>query len=365
MIRVFLPVVLIALVFQLGCAGPQSYVGYQGNQHRSGEFAGSGPEQKPSELWRFLALDSFSTGPWRIGDTLYALSGDDSIYAVDTETGKRRWRFQDGTDLYGLAAMDHRHLYVRKEDDVFAALNARDGTVSWTRQGDPDPGRSLAATGGGRIYFSKGWDSTTIVAMDAGSGEPLWQFDMAGGAESSPTLVNDTLFMADRKGYLYALNASTGEELWRVRAIEPGRGEHIYESMPAYRDGLVVARWSDTVVAVDVNEREVLWRHELPGHYVPTVARGLVFIAGKSAMVAVDERTGEVRWTYDSPVYSEAAVAGDRLYFSCYEEVCAMNADTGEILWRYPSPRGRVESVMVHEGRLYITTHHGYLIALE
>lgn len=360
-----LPIILAALVFQVGCVGPQPYVGYQGNQHRSGEFAGSGPEQQPSELWRFLALDSIYHVRM-IGDILYAFGSDDSIYAVDKDSGKRQWRFRDGNALYGMPAIDGSALYVRKrdgEDEVFAAVDARKGSVMWSREGDPSPGRGRAAVGGNRIYFSNGYRK--IIAMDIGSGESLWQFETEDESEAGPTLVQDTLYVTDDDGYLYAVNVNTGEELWRLQVVEPARGAHISGYVPAYRDGLVVARWSDTVAAVDVATQEVLWRHEVPAYHNPTLARGKVYVPGTGELVALDERTGEVLWSRDGQVFSGAAVAGNRLYISCRTEVCAMDADTGEMLWRYPSRRGRVQDVIVHEGRLYITTHHGYLIALE
>lgn len=363
--RFLLPIVLAALVFQVGCAGPQSYVGYQGNNHRSGGFAGSGPEQQPSELWRFLALDSIYHVRM-IDDNLYAFGSDDSVYAVDIDSGRRQWRFRDGNALFGLPAVDGDALYVRKRDgenEVFAALDARDGGLSWSRDLDPSPGRGQAAVGGDRIYFSNGFRK--MIAMELSSGEPLWQFETEGECEAGPTLVEDTLYVTDDDGYLYALNADSGEERWRIQVVNPRPGEHISGYVPAYRDGLVVARWSDTVAAVDVATQEVLWRHEVPSYNNPTLARGKVYMPGTGELVALDERTGEVLWSRDGQVFSEAAVAGDRLYISCRTEVCAMDADTGEMLWRYPSSRGRVEDVIVHEGRLYITTHHGYLIALE
>lgn len=61
----------------------------------------------------------------------------------------------------------------------------------------------------------------------AAEGEELWRFDAGAAIESSPTVVNNTVFFGDASGRrdarLYALNAASGDEQWSLetrRAVE-------------------------------------------------------------------------------------------------------------------------------------------------
>jgi len=56
-----------------------------------------------------------------------------------------------------------------------------------------------------------------VMAMDPRTGEPRWRFDQFDVSESGMlTTATDLLFTGSRDGYLHALDARTGELLWKV-----------------------------------------------------------------------------------------------------------------------------------------------------
>jgi outer membrane protein assembly factor BamB len=55
----------------------------------------------------------------------------------------------------------------------------------------------------------------------AASGAILWITFTGGEINSSPTVVNDTVYVGSNDGYVYAMDASTGEVLWATDTGAP------------------------------------------------------------------------------------------------------------------------------------------------
>jgi alcohol dehydrogenase (cytochrome c) len=56
-----------------------------------------------------------------------------------------------------------------------------------------------------------------VIALDAFTGEPRWKFEMTDVTSSGIlTTASDLLFTGSREGYFQALDARTGELLWKA-----------------------------------------------------------------------------------------------------------------------------------------------------
>lgn len=104
-----------------------------------------------------------------------------SVYFANTEAYKSGEPFEGGNDV-GL----------EYEEPVIAvrALDATTGTKRWERilSGPFGPGRGSAIAGilstGGDVVFTGG--GSLLVALDARSGAPLWEFNAGGGTVAAP-----------------------------------------------------------------------------------------------------------------------------------------------------------------------------------
>ncbi|TVS19997.1 MAG: hypothetical protein EA424_06225 [Planctomycetaceae bacterium] len=94
---------------------------------------------------------------------------------------------------------------------------------------------SVAA--GGRLFLpSNVSDEVTAIALN--SGAVLWRFLAEGPVRMAPVIVGDNVIFASDNGYLYAVSASDGELLWKVRGVP--------EDLPASRmlvNGRMSSRW--------------------------------------------------------------------------------------------------------------------------
>jgi outer membrane protein assembly factor BamB len=66
----------------------------------------------------------------------------------------------------------------------------------------------------GVVYI--GAENGTLYAVDAATGEGVWEFEGRGGFFSSPAVYHDTLYVGSQGANLYAIDLATGEARWEV-----------------------------------------------------------------------------------------------------------------------------------------------------
>ena len=79
-------------------------------------------------------------------------------------------------------------------------------------------GPNVPSTRGGRInVWTEAAGTGAVIAIDPTTGEHRWKFEMTDVTTSGIlTTATDVLFTGGREGYFYALDAGTGEEIWRT-----------------------------------------------------------------------------------------------------------------------------------------------------
>ena len=198
-----------------------------------------------------------------------------------------------------------------------------------------------------------------------------WALDVGLGY-ASPVLVGERLFVFTRVGddeVLRALDAATGEEIWRTSYPAPfelnpymkshGTGP---KATPTYADGRLLAfGMSGIVTAVDAETGKTLWQRPAPPKQPlyhtamsPLVDGDVVIIHvdgdDDGKLTAFDVATGEVRWSWedDGPAYGSPMVfelTGKRQVVT-YSRRYMLGVDiaTGELLWsRYD---GRDDNIL-------------------
>ncbi|PSP80493.1 hypothetical protein BRC81_02045 [Halobacteriales archaeon QS_1_68_20] len=195
-------------------------------------------------------------------------------------------------------------------------------------------------------------------------------------------IVNRVLSVGDR--LLVGVGASLSTYETRTVALDPETGETLWDRPErlgnAVVDGTMV-RGGSAVVARDLEDGAVRWRHETPTvrggvhgdvtksavAYPPAVHDGTVYVAvgaptdirpsvrrgGLPRVLALDLATGERRWTYrfeegtEGVLPTAVTVDADRIYVADR----ALDPASGEPVWRYRADADRPEYAPPTVGR--------------
>ncbi|MEE2685228.1 MAG: PQQ-binding-like beta-propeller repeat protein [Planctomycetota bacterium] len=84
-------------------------------------------------------------------------------------------------------------------------------------------GRLSAPVVAGGIVFIAVPDQQQLRALDAGSGKPAWTFSAGGRIDCPPTIEQGRCLLGSRDGWVYCLDASSGQLAWRRRAAPSDR----------------------------------------------------------------------------------------------------------------------------------------------
>jgi outer membrane protein assembly factor BamB len=322
--------------------------------------------------WPQFRLDRRNTG--------YAsgVSGVASPPTVD-------WTFDTGTPIWSSPVVDNGVVYTGCEDRNLYAIDAASGEERW-RYGTGSPIQGTPAVVAGAVYV--GSFDRNVHAVDATTGEKLWRYGTTEIVRSSPTVVDGRVYVGagchnlvcnaytegPPSGWVYALDATTGDRQWRHEADAEVVGS------PAVVDGTVYIGSSDErLYALDASGGEVEWRYET-GDWVwssPSVVDGTVYFSGWDATVfAVDAETGERRWSDQVTadyISGSTAVDDDTLYLGSTPDrgieqsgpeqertatVFAFDRETGDRLWRYETDAPEIgSSPVVTDDHLYIGSH--------
>jgi len=206
-------------------------------------------------------------------------------------------------------------------------------------------------------------DYTVIKAVDETTGVLLWSSLAFPNALEEMAYADKKLYVACRNGFLYCVDATTGEKLWEYQATASGQ----IQSSPAVVNGKVYFGTTDNYLyALDASTGLYKWRYTAGGpiYSSPTVVGDLLYFGCDNYRLYALNISGSLpslKWYYETNnrVRGTAAVEGDRLFIGTYSTdhaVLAINKNTGSLIWTYVLGNGvPVEnSVAVADGIVYV-----------
>lgn len=194
-----------------------------------------------------------------------------------------------------------------------------------------------AAAGGAmddaRVYVPLAGEH--FFAIDRETGKTAWTVDI----ESDwPPLVRDGVVYLAASDELHALDAATGNRLWRVPL---GRGA--IAPMATTEQALVVLVAPDEVWAFNPSDGRVLWTTPLgglggrSGRVSMVVNETGIYVAVFDRLFRVMPTDGSLRWDRQLPgEIASIAVARDRILAgSTSNEAYAFDPDRGRLIWKF------------------------------
>jgi outer membrane protein assembly factor BamB len=273
-------------------------------------------------------------------DTLYISLDGGELSAVNPETFDVIWVFPaSDEETCGTAEPQKRDL-----KGIYAAPVVRDGTV-----------------------YIGAWDGI-VYALDAATGNCLWEFETNASIIGGLVLTNGSLFAASTDGNLYALDPATGSEKERAHAGDVW-------SRPALADDvLFVADVNGKLRAFDTETLEEVWNEPFSvsaGLLTdPVLLNGTIVVGGiGQTLYGVDATTGNEKWSFDGATswfWGRPLVDGDTVYATNLDSrVFAIDAATGERRWQFDALASIRSGVVVSSGVVIAADDKGNVYGID
>jgi outer membrane protein assembly factor BamB len=274
-----------------------------------------------------------------------------AVYAIDRNTGKATWRFDDDgrmLNMFSTPCLDGNRLYI---------------------------GEGMHADFACKLY-----------CLDAASGHKLWEFGAGNHIESSPTFANSKVYVGAGDDGLYCLDGNSGARVWNYRADVHIDASPVVVGDCVYASSGLSRRYRDTAIfCLDAASGQVRWRKQtdLPGWGSPLVldrrvyfglgnGRLLTSVAAPEkpagALLCVDADTGETifRFAAGDAVLDRPATASSHVYFNSRDGfLYALDCQSGVLKWRFDLGGPAVTSPAVAGKVVYVVPIRGPLVCVD
>ena len=315
------------LAVQTTALDPDSWPIWRNDPSHSGYTTSTGPITNQT-LWTFTTNASISDAVVANG-IVYFCGGDGYFYALNASTGKQLWNKPGST---GTPAVANGIVYVTGQFNESGgsgglyALNASMGEKIWnvTSYNAISPVGTPTVVEG-RVYVGYGvFDAYTGNIIWTPLGQPITSNVYMDVQLHNPPVVNGIVYgRKQTASFIYALNQTNGKEIWNQST---GTGVYSGSAFTVVND---VVYFGDDVArlnAVNATTGEKIWRIAIQstpwsGPYsfilsTPVVVNNIAYVGAYGQMLALNASTGEKIWNYTTGVSmrSSPAIANDVVY---------------------------------------------------
>ena len=268
------------------------------------------------------------------------------IWTAQVEGGSQRARLAAAPVIGG------GRLYAVGADGTIHAFNKDTGSRVWNSSANMSDDLRPAAFGGG-VSFDNGTVYTTngagdAKALNAATGEELWKATPAGPLRGAPTIAFGQVYVMTQDNQILALDANDGDLLWNesgssaqsgvfgVAAPAAGAGTVIagYSSgeLSAYRYENGRTLWADALARTNISTR-VSSLSDIDAD--PIIDSGRVYALGQGGRMAAYELvTGQRIWELNLAGISTPAIAGEWIFTLTDDaRLLAIARSSGRVRW--------------------------------
>lgn len=243
-------------------------------------------------------------------------------------------------------------IYTIDSRQVIVATDAASGNRRWSQKLESDNRRDGTGIGSGiglegnMLVIASAFGF--VAALDATNGSELWRTSTEAPMTGSPTIKDGRVFVSSNNNEVLAMDLATGELLWSDQAIAES-ARVLGSPSPAAVEDIVVAPYSSgEIIAYLSSNGRRLWSEALAsaGQFTPissindigarpVLGGGLVFAASQSGVLAaIDGRTGNRVWQQPIGTTQAPALTGEYLFVVGVDaELAALKAGTGQVVW--------------------------------
>jgi len=269
---------------------------------------------------------------------IYTMDGSNQITATSEADGSRLWSYEVSVQSAGKTRTGGKKITdrIKRPFNLFGDKGGSDKEAV---------GGGVAAQGG-RVFVSTGFG--VMLALDATTGQEIWRTSTRTPLHSAPAVGSGRVYAITDDNEIFAFDANDGQVLWTYQGIIEN-ARMMTSPAPAVIDDVVLAPFaSGELVALRAQNGGVLWQDALSSSGKvtplsslndiaagPVVADGYVFATAQSGVFsAFDLRTGQRVWSQPAGALGFPMVAGEFIYVVTTDgNVVCMSRTDGSVVW--------------------------------
>ncbi|MEU1891700.1 PQQ-binding-like beta-propeller repeat protein [Streptomyces pristinaespiralis] len=299
-----------------------------------------------------------------------------TLYALDAATGHERWRLQTDAWVYSLK-VDRGTVLTGTRGGGVQAWEASNGEKLWEitgAQNDFETPEAGPAIFGDTVYV---WKDARLRALEARTGEERWSYPIGDAASCGNVPVR---VQPAPDGYVYvsagtrvlAVDITSGLVRWHFEAPAVFLSPPAFAPGPAVTGGGVyLADYLGTVYALDATTGKDRWRIATESRQSSEpvlVAAGNVHVGSGSALYTLDAVTGTPMWRFAAggEVVGTPVVADGRVHFGSADHVLyTLDASGGQLRWKLATGGEITGSPVARNGVVYACSKDRCVYALD
>lgn len=258
-----------------------------------------------TEKWRYPAeaekgIEFYAPPALTEDGQLIAGGFDHKLYSLDAANGTQRWVFDGAKDRYIAGPLvTENGIYAPSSDGSLYALDFN-GNLMWTFRTDQAIWATPTTSAACDCIYIASMDRY-VYAVDATTGRELWQSpELSGSIIGSPAFdpENMLIFAGTFGSEMVALNAETGQITWRTPT------EEWIWSGPLLVDGVLY--FGDEIgnfYALSASDGVQVWKiqplPESPIVGTPFIEEGIIYFTSESATIYGINSNGTIARTYN------------------------------------------------------------------
>ncbi len=304
--------------------------------------------------------------PEEFTPSLFITSQNEFLYALDPNTGEKKWEYYVGTNVQATPVILGEFLFLPTTDSLIK-MDAKRGTVI-KKYHFPDASlRSFVSSPTGQgvmLYIASTND--TVYALDANEDKIKWKFNASDPIVSSPILHNGQLIFANITGKVFALDITNGSQNWAFTA-----GGSITSSPAVAEPYAFIGAEDGKMYCLRLTDGTVRWSYQTAGMILssPIAYGGNVMFGSNDRFVyCIDTVAGVERWKYETAdrIVSSPVAARQTVYIAGLDyNMYAINIIDGTEKWRFKTNALIRSTPLLHEKTLYFGSFDKNIYAVD
>ncbi len=330
-------------------------------------------------VWKIQDNTDIGSGAVIYGNYAVYANTSGTVYALDALTGKRLWSYKTGGKIFSTPATEGGYVVIGSTDGYIYCLDIKTGTEVWSLK----CGKSVLGSPAifkGKVYI--GASDGVLRSLNLKSGKQVWAYDgIKGFIEAKPFVDREQVVIGDWANSLYSFNTGNGKLQW----IWKNKGSRMFSPAavwPVKADGKIFFTTPERVnYALDAGTGEQLWKNNGGRESIGLSPDGKQYYIKtmKDIVYGFSTGNGEKLWETDcgfgyeiapTPITSvnEGGKNGEGLIFIPTDKgnIIALNVSDGSLAWKHKLSFALINYIQPLGGnKALVSTMDGVVAVIE